>query len=166
MSIGEALAQARHQAGLTVAEVSHRTRIRETVIRGIEGGDYSACGGDFYTRGYIRIIAKEVGADPEPLIREYDAVHRGPGALSAVSLDELLTSARTSAGGRRCARSLLSRSASSAASTARPAQSSRGRALVRRSTAISCRSTSRSAFAGAGERPGRTSQPQTRTKIR
>jgi transcriptional regulator with XRE-family HTH domain len=93
--VGEALAEARGQAGLTVAEVSQRTRIREVIIRGIEGDDYSACGGDFYARGNIRSIAKAVGADPEPLICEYDAVHRAPGVLSAVSLDELVTPART-----------------------------------------------------------------------
>ena len=93
MGIGEALAEARGRAGLTLAEVSQRTRIRETIIRGIEGEDYSACGGDFYARGNIRSIAKAIGADPEPLIAEYDAVHRGRGVLSAVSLEELLTPA-------------------------------------------------------------------------
>jgi transcriptional regulator with XRE-family HTH domain len=96
VSIGEALAEARGQAGLTVTEVSRRTHIRETIIRGIECGNYSACGGDFYARGNIRSIAKVVGADPEPLIREYDAVHRAPGALSAVSLDELVMQVQTS----------------------------------------------------------------------
>jgi cytoskeletal protein RodZ len=70
--IGEALAEARRQAGLTVTQVSQRTRIRETIIIGIEDSDYSACGGDFYARGHIRSIARVVGADPEPLIREYD----------------------------------------------------------------------------------------------
>lgn len=97
MSIGEALAEARGQTGLTVAEVSQRTHIRETVIRGIESDDFSACGGDFYARGNIRSIAHVVGADPEPLISEYDAVLRAPGALSAVSLDELVTTARAPA---------------------------------------------------------------------
>jgi transcriptional regulator with XRE-family HTH domain len=95
--IGEALAEARGQAGLTLAEVSQRTRIRETVISGIECDDYSACGGDFYARGNIRSIANAVGADPEPLISEYDAVHRAPGALSAVSLDELVSTAQAPA---------------------------------------------------------------------
>lgn len=95
MPIGETLAQARRQAGLTVAEVSLQTRIRETIIRKIEEDDYSECGGDFYARGHIRAIAKVVGADPEPLIQEYDARHRAPGAAGTVSLDELLaTSAR------------------------------------------------------------------------
>jgi len=97
VSIGEALAEARGQAGLTVAEVSRRTRIREAIIRGIESDDYSACGGDFYARGDIRSIAHAVGADPEPLISEYDAVLRAPGALSAVSLDELVTTAQAPA---------------------------------------------------------------------
>ena len=96
MGIGEALAEARSQAGLTVTEVSQRTRIRETIIRGIEGDDYSVCGGDLYARANIRSIAGAVGADPEPLIREYDEVCRVPGALSAVSLDELFTAVQTS----------------------------------------------------------------------
>ena len=101
--MGEALAEARDRAGLTVAEVSRRTRIRDTVIRRIEDDDYSACGGDFYARGNIRSIAKAVGADPEPLIDEYDEVHRAPGVLSAVSLEELLAPARAPgwAAGRR-----------------------------------------------------------------
>jgi hypothetical protein len=94
VSIGEALAEARGQAGFTVADVSQRTRIRETIIRGIESDDYSACGGDFYARGNIRSIAHVVGADPEPLVSEYDAVLRAPGALSAVSLDELVATAQ------------------------------------------------------------------------
>jgi hypothetical protein len=88
--IGETLAEARRQAGLTVTQVSERTRIRETIIRGVEDDDYSSCGGDFYTRGNIRAIAKVIGTDSGPLIREYDAVHRAPGALSTVSRDELL----------------------------------------------------------------------------
>ncbi len=72
MGIGGALAEARSEAGLTITQVSERTRIRETIIRDIERDDYSACGGDFYTRGHIRAIARAVGTDPVPLIEEYD----------------------------------------------------------------------------------------------
>ena len=77
MSVGETLADARHQAGLTITQVSRETRIRESIIRDIEQGDFSACGGDFYARGHIRSIAGVVGTDPVPLISEYDAEH-GP----------------------------------------------------------------------------------------
>ena len=86
MRVGAALAEARGRAGLTVAEVSQRTRIREAVITGIEHDDYSACGGDFYARGNIRGIAKAVGADPEPLICEYDASHRAADVTSSSRL--------------------------------------------------------------------------------
>jgi hypothetical protein len=99
VSIGEELAQARGHAGLSVAQVSQRTRIRQTIIRGIESDDYSVCGGDFYARGHIRSIAKTVGADPELLIREYDTAHRAPAVLSATGIDELVTLSRTA--GRR-----------------------------------------------------------------
>ncbi len=90
MSIGAALAEARQRAGLTVAQVSERTRIRETVVRGIERDDYSGCGGDFYARAHIRGIATAVGADPGPLIENYDAVCRSSDVFSRVSLEELL----------------------------------------------------------------------------
>jgi Helix-turn-helix domain len=86
MSIGEALAQARHRAGLTVTQVSRLTRIRETIIRDIEDDDYSACGGDFYARGHIRSIAKAAGADPEPLIREYDSARQEPHEMTLADI--------------------------------------------------------------------------------
>jgi len=91
VSIGDTLAEARRQAGLTVTQVSQQTCIRETIIRGIERGDYSACGGDFYARGHIRSIARAVGADPEPLIREYDQTLGAPRAISAADVFEPAT---------------------------------------------------------------------------
>lgn len=78
MGIGGALAEARTEAGLTITDVSERTRIREAIIRDIEHDDYSACGGDYYARGHIRAIARVVGTDPVPLIEEYDAIHNPP----------------------------------------------------------------------------------------
>ncbi len=86
MSIGDELAEARRQSGLTIAQVSQRTCIRETIVRGIERGDYSACGGDFYARGHIRSMAKAVGLDPEQLIREYDATQSPPRPVSAADV--------------------------------------------------------------------------------
>ena len=91
VSIGDTLAEARRQADLTVTQVSQRTCIRETIIRGIERGDYSACGGDFYARGHIRSIARAVGADPEALIREYDETQGEPRAISAADVFEPAT---------------------------------------------------------------------------
>jgi cytoskeletal protein RodZ len=83
MSIGETLAEARQRAGLSVSDVSERTRVRETIIRGIEENDYAACGGDFYARGHIRAIAQAVGVDPLPLIDEFDSTWRSAKEFTA-----------------------------------------------------------------------------------
>src|ERR1700751_5328789 len=68
VSIGATLAAARRHAGLSIAEVSQRTRVRENIIQGIEHDDYVACGGDFDARGHIRATAEAVGTAPGPLI--------------------------------------------------------------------------------------------------
>ena len=78
MSIGEDLAEARRRSGLSLTQVSQRTCIREAIIRDIESDEYGACGGDFYARGHIRSIARAVGTDPAPLIRDYDVTHQPP----------------------------------------------------------------------------------------
>jgi transcriptional regulator with XRE-family HTH domain len=80
VTIGEALAEARYRAGLTVDELSERTKIREAVIRCIEQDDYAACGGDLYARGYVRAIAGAVGIDAQPLIRDFDSGRAGAAA--------------------------------------------------------------------------------------
>lgn len=87
MSIGGTLAEARQAAGLTIADVSARTRIRSGLIGAIEHDDFGPCGGDFYARGHIRAIARVVDVDSRPLIAEYDAAR--PGARPA-GLEDLL----------------------------------------------------------------------------
>jgi cytoskeletal protein RodZ len=94
VSIGDTLAEARRQSGLTIPQVSERTRIRETIIRAIEQNDFSSCGGDFYARGHIRSIASVVGTDPVPLIREYDQEHGPPGNMRAAEIFEPATPIR------------------------------------------------------------------------
>jgi cytoskeletal protein RodZ len=88
VSIGGALAEARQRAGLTVADVSAHTRIRQAIIRAIERDDFGVCGGDFYARGHIRAIARTVGLESEALVREYDTA-RIP--ASSVTMDDLLS---------------------------------------------------------------------------
>jgi hypothetical protein len=85
------LAEGRRQAGLTVTQVSQCTCIRETIIRGIERGDFSGCGGDFYARGHVRSIARAVGLDPEPLSREYDRTLGEPRQISAAEVFQPVT---------------------------------------------------------------------------
>lgn len=89
--VGDELAAARRQAGLTITQVSQRTCIRETIVRGIERGDYSACGGDFYARGHVRSIARAVGLDPDQVVREYDATQKPSAPITAADVFQPFT---------------------------------------------------------------------------
>jgi cytoskeletal protein RodZ len=75
VSVGAAMAAARAKAGLSIDEVSERTRIRATLIRQIEADDFTGCGGAVYARGHIRSIARTLGVAPEPLLESYDVDH-------------------------------------------------------------------------------------------
>lgn len=83
MSIGETLARARREAGLSIAEISSQTRIRLSVIDDIEHDNYAACGGDHRARGTIVAIAVALGVDAEPLLEEYEAARRPAGWIVA-----------------------------------------------------------------------------------
>jgi cytoskeleton protein RodZ len=70
--IGGELASARLRNGMAIDELAARTRIRPYVIESIEIDDFSPCGGDFYARGHIRMLAHAVGLDAAPLVTAYE----------------------------------------------------------------------------------------------
>ncbi|MEX5633174.1 helix-turn-helix domain-containing protein [Parafrankia sp. FMc2] len=74
-SVGQTLVAARRAAGLTIDDVSDRTRIRAALIGQIEHNDFTNCGGAVYARGHLRTIATTLGLDPVPLLAAYDAGH-------------------------------------------------------------------------------------------
>ncbi|WP_018504612.1 helix-turn-helix domain-containing protein [Parafrankia discariae] len=74
-SLGSSIAAARRAAGLTIDDVSDRTRIRASLIERIEQDDFSGCGGSVYARGHLRSIATTLGLEPGPLLAVYDAGH-------------------------------------------------------------------------------------------
>lgn len=85
--LGAALTAAREQRGLSVEDVAASTRIRATIIRAIEADDFAACGGAVYARGHLRSVAQVVGADPKPLIAEFDRrFHQPVPALTTSNL--------------------------------------------------------------------------------
>jgi len=61
---------------MSVEDVSSATRIRAGLIRSIEADDFDACGGAVYARGHLRSIARAIGADPEPVVAEFDRTHQ------------------------------------------------------------------------------------------
>ncbi|WP_232794345.1 helix-turn-helix domain-containing protein [Pseudofrankia saprophytica] len=102
-TIGARLARARSATGMSIDEVSARTRIRATLIRQMEQDDFSGVGGSVYARGHIRGIARTLGIDPEPLVAAYDADHEripSPSSPSSASSFDPLRHGEGRRGGR------------------------------------------------------------------
>ncbi len=70
--IGHQLTEARTTLGLTIDELAERTRIRPYVIESMEVDDFSPCGGNFYATGHLRMLARVLGIDAEPLVEAFD----------------------------------------------------------------------------------------------
>ena len=92
MSVGEALARARQERGLSIEDITAATRIRGGLIRNIENDDFASCGGAVYARGHIRNIARVLDIDPTPLVAEFDRTHAdesapAPALVPAASVD-------------------------------------------------------------------------------
>lgn len=80
--IGPQVAAARGRAGLSVDQLSERTRIRPHVLEAIEVDDFGPCGGDFYARGHLGTLARYLGLDAAELTRLYDD-HYAAGPINA-----------------------------------------------------------------------------------
>ena len=71
--IGRELAQARQRAALSLQDLSQRTKISLPILEAIERNDIKNLPGGLYTRGLLRAYAREVGCDPEDIVRRFRA---------------------------------------------------------------------------------------------
>ncbi len=93
--IGPQVASARRHLRLSVDELAERTRIRPHVIESIEVDDFSACGGDVYARGHLRVLARVLGIDPDGLLQPFDERYASaPVTARSVLEAELASSGR------------------------------------------------------------------------
>ncbi|MBM4127176.1 MAG: helix-turn-helix domain-containing protein [Nitrospira sp.] len=69
-SVGEFFRQVREAKGLTVDEVSSKTRIRSDFVKALEDGTFAKLPDQVFARGFVRSYARSLGLDEE------DAIHR------------------------------------------------------------------------------------------
>lgn len=72
-SLGTQLRNAREAKGVSLHDLAEITRIKTQQIQGLERDDFSTIPAPMYGKGFIRLIAPELGLDPAPLIRQYEA---------------------------------------------------------------------------------------------
>ena len=71
MTIGETLRKAREAHGLSIEDVKNATLMLTRQIEELENDDFSSFAAPVYGKGFIRLYARTVGLDPDPLVAEY-----------------------------------------------------------------------------------------------
>ncbi|CAB4899430.1 MAG: helix-turn-helix domain-containing protein [Actinobacteria bacterium] len=71
MSVGSRLEQARVAAGLSLEDLAQISKLRASILRSMESGDFSHCGGLVYARGQLRALAPVLNLDPDALVAEF-----------------------------------------------------------------------------------------------
>src|SRR6516225_8833866 len=90
--IGRELAEARVRSGLSIEELARRTKMTVPTLLAIERNQLDALPGGLYTRSMLRAYAREVGCDPEEIVRRFKA-EGGESALPFDMLDRIAATA-------------------------------------------------------------------------
>ena len=71
LTLGEQLTAARKAKAVSREEAGESIRTLTRIIENMENDDFSEMAAPTYAKGFIRLYAKYLGLDPEPLVEEY-----------------------------------------------------------------------------------------------
>lgn len=74
-TIGQKLETARQAKGVSVSEAGRSTKILSKFIEAMECDDFGALSAPVYAKSFIRMYAKYLGIEAQPLVDEYVAQH-------------------------------------------------------------------------------------------
>jgi cytoskeleton protein RodZ len=99
MQIGKVLKEARTRAGLDIAAIEERTKIRTRYLRALENEEWDALPGPAYAKGWLRNYAQVLGLDAEALVDAYRRQVEGGRHTVAYPLGDQVLERRHRAGG-------------------------------------------------------------------
>ena len=82
MDVGAQLREARESRGLSIAALASRTRIQPRALEGIERNDLSVVPPPPYNRAFVATLAREVGLNPDQVVREYFVQFQPPAPVA------------------------------------------------------------------------------------
>jgi len=74
-TIGQKLEQARRTKGISIPEAGRATRILAKFIEAMESDNFGELSAPVYAKSFIRMYARYLGLEPQPLIDEYIEKH-------------------------------------------------------------------------------------------
>src|SRR5262245_31307407 len=78
-ALGEFLKKGREKAGVTLDELSQRTRIRIENLESLEKEDLDNLPSDAYVRGFVRQVCREIGLSPNDGLVRYEMLRAQSG---------------------------------------------------------------------------------------
>jgi len=70
-NLNDLLRSTREAKGVSIDDVSNRTKIRVKIIEALEQGDYKSAGSPAYVKGFVKIYAEYLGLDTKALLKQY-----------------------------------------------------------------------------------------------
>jgi transcriptional regulator with XRE-family HTH domain len=71
LSYGARLRLQREQAGVSLSAIAERTKIKQSLLEGLERDNVAAWPGGIFRRSYFRAYAHAIGLDPDAAVREF-----------------------------------------------------------------------------------------------
>lgn len=72
--LGKTLRVQRELRGISLADLSRTTKIKEASLRSLEEGRFDALPALVFVKGFVVAYAKEIGLDPKPLLADLKAI--------------------------------------------------------------------------------------------
>lgn len=87
-SYGLYLQTVRVEKGISIERVTEESRIRGEILRAIEAEDHDNLPDDVFVKGFLRLFAEAIGADPEEALRRFNRRRKPEQTVNARSSDE------------------------------------------------------------------------------
>ena len=100
-SLGARLRQQREQHGIDLVAVADQTKIKRSLLEGLERDDVSHWPSGIFRRAYVRTYAQAIGLEPDAVVRQFLQAHPEPADVAALAeIASRADGARTNGGSR------------------------------------------------------------------
>lgn len=123
-SFGARLRRTREEQQIALVTIAQQTKIKMSLLEGLERDDVSHWPSGLYRRAYMRTYAQAIGLDPDTVVREFLQVHPEPEEVFETALAQALAAdaARANGGSATRFRSLIGSALGSFTRLRRPAE--------------------------------------------
>src|SRR5689334_21210446 len=95
-TFGARLRRQREQRDVALAAIADKTKIKSSLLEGLERDDVSHWPSGIFRRAFVRAYAHEIGLDPDAVVREFLDLYPDP-SEEVASVEEVAAAAQARA---------------------------------------------------------------------